>query len=106
MPTLKELRAKAKDLGLKGYSKITKLLLVEAIDLKQNKPPPPPPKSPIPEEGMTRLLSVDIGKKNFAFCIEEFDKEALSSLKNLPTAGRYNADGTPTAVLYLPAVRK
>ena len=44
----------------------------------------------------TRLASFDIGKKNFAFCVEEFDKDALLRNKNPASANRYNPDGTPT----------
>lgn len=35
-------------------------------------------------------------KKNFAFCIEEFSKSDLLSIKNIPSTKRYNEDGTPT----------
>ena len=41
-------------------------------------------------------ISIDIGKKNFAFYIEEFDLTSLLSLKNIPKAERYNPNGTPT----------
>jgi hypothetical protein len=43
-----------------------------------------------------RIASFDIGKKNFAFYIEEFDRAQLLSLKNIPPQDRYNPDGTPT----------
>jgi hypothetical protein len=44
------------------------------------------------------LASFDIGKKNFAFCIEETDRSELLSLSqnNLPLGQRYNKNGTPT----------
>lgn len=42
------------------------------------------------------LASFDLGKKNFAFCIEEINKSELLSIKNIPSAKRYNQDGTPT----------
>ena len=44
----------------------------------------------------TRVASFDIGKKNFAFCIEEFDSNELINIKNIPVTKRYNNDGTPT----------
>lgn len=40
--------------------------------------------------------SFDIGKKNFAFYIEEFDKAELMKLPRIPNSNRYNADGTTT----------
>lgn len=40
--------------------------------------------------------SFDIGKKNFAFYIEEIDKKGLQNVKNIPKKNRYNEDGTPT----------
>lgn len=42
------------------------------------------------------IASFDIGKKNFAFCIEELNKSELLSIKNIPSIKRYNEDGTPT----------
>lgn len=42
------------------------------------------------------ICSFDIGKKNFAFCIEEFDKDTLTQIKNIPLTRRYNPNGTPT----------
>jgi len=42
------------------------------------------------------VASIDIGKKNFAFCIEEFDRSELFKIKNIPSTKRYNPDGTPT----------
>ena len=45
---------------------------------------------------MCRVASFDIGKKNFAFCIEEFDKKNLIGIENIPAGRRYNADGTLT----------
>jgi hypothetical protein len=42
------------------------------------------------------LASFDLGKKNFAFCIEEVDTKALSTLKNVSLIQRYNEDGTAT----------
>lgn len=41
-----------------------------------------------------RIASFDIGKKNFAFCIEEFDELELSELVT-PTV-KYNPNGTAT----------
>jgi len=43
-----------------------------------------------------RLASFDIGKKNFAFYIEEFDDRELEKIENLPMSERYNSDGTCT----------
>lgn len=40
------------------------------------------------------LASFDIGKKNFAFCIEEVDVSRLESIPNLPFYERYNKDGS------------
>lgn len=46
---------------------------------------------------MTELIvSFDIGKKNFAFVIEEIDKEKLKNIENIPKKDRYNKDGTCT----------
>lgn len=45
---------------------------------------------------IVRVASFDIGKKNFAFYIEEFDREKLMKLNNIPSVIRYNPDGTPT----------
>jgi len=42
------------------------------------------------------IASFDIGKKNFAFYIEECDREHLLSLQNVHVNDRYNPDGTPT----------
>lgn len=42
-----------------------------------------------------RVASFDIGKKNFAFCVESFDESNISGTR-LPKSKRYNADGTPT----------
>lgn len=44
------------------------------------------------------VASFDIGKINFAFCIEEFDKKELLEIQNIPKSMRYNADGTATKV--------
>jgi hypothetical protein len=42
------------------------------------------------------IASIDIGKKNFAFCIEEFSKKELLNIKNIPFNQRYKEDGTST----------
>lgn len=42
--------------------------------------------------------SFDIGKKNFAFYVEEFNKSDIMNLPNIPETKRYNADGTSTAI--------
>jgi hypothetical protein len=41
------------------------------------------------------IASFDIGIRNFAFCIEEFDNEKLDKIKNMKIK-KYNNDGTPT----------
>lgn len=45
---------------------------------------------------MTIVASFDIGKKNFAFCIEEFDSEKLSKLINVRKNDRFGKDGAIT----------
>ena len=46
---------------------------------------------------MTSIIaSFDIGKKNFAFIIEEVDLNKLKNIVNIPASKRYNKDGTPT----------
>ncbi len=42
------------------------------------------------------IASFDIGKKNFAFCVEEVDAEELKTLHNVQKSLRYNRDGTTT----------
>jgi len=43
------------------------------------------------------IASFDIGKKNFAFYIEEFDTSLFNEIKNIPEQKfRYNIDGTLT----------
>jgi hypothetical protein len=42
------------------------------------------------------IASFDLGKKNFAFCVEEVDIEALKKIKNISSSARYNEDGTCT----------
>jgi hypothetical protein len=44
------------------------------------------------------IASFDIGKKNFAFYIEEIDINALSLVETIPKESRYNKNGTPTPV--------
>lgn len=48
------------------------------------------------EKDLIWAMSIDIGKKNFAFYIEEFDLNYLSKLQNIPKSERYNPNGTPT----------
>ena len=43
---------------------------------------------------MIWIASFDIGKKNFAFYIQEFDPTQLSQIKNIPKDSRYNTEGT------------
>ena len=45
---------------------------------------------------MNHICSIDIGKKNFAFYIEEIDNESLLSIQNIPKENRYHLNGTPT----------
>jgi hypothetical protein len=45
---------------------------------------------------MIKILSIDIGKKNFSFCLEKFDAEKLSQIENIPIKARYNENGLPT----------
>ena len=42
------------------------------------------------------IASFDIGKKNFAFYIEEFDKSEIMKLPRVQSSKRYNSDGTTT----------
>ena len=44
------------------------------------------------------IASFDIGKKNFAFCVEKIDTNALQKITRIPLAKRYNKDGTPTPI--------
>ncbi len=48
------------------------------------------------EDNKIRIASFDIGKKNFAFLIEEVDISVLTSIVNIPVYQRYNIDSTPT----------
>ena len=47
-------------------------------------------------ENIVWVASFDIGKKNFAFYIEEFDKSKIMNLPFIPNIKRYNANGTVT----------
>jgi hypothetical protein len=42
------------------------------------------------------IASFDIGKKNFAFCIEEVQIDDLSAITNIPLSQRYFKDGSCT----------
>ena len=44
----------------------------------------------------TCIASFDIGKKNFAFYVEEVDTLELEKLTTIPKNRRYRSDGTPT----------
>ncbi len=48
------------------------------------------------DDDLIWIGSFDIGKLNFAFCIEEFSKSELLAIKNIPSIKRYNEDGTAT----------
>ena len=43
-----------------------------------------------------KIAAFDIGKKNFAFVIEQVDTESIKQLQSIPKKQRYNKDGTPT----------
>lgn len=47
-------------------------------------------------EDIIYIASFDIGKKNFSWCVEKFNKKELEELKNIPETNQYNKDGTPT----------
>lgn len=47
-------------------------------------------------DGCVWIASFDIGKKNFAFCVEEINVEHLTRLTNIPRKDRYYKDGTCT----------
>jgi hypothetical protein len=51
---------------------------------------------PCQTPGTTWIASFDIGSVNFAFYVEEIDKNLLSKIKNIPQKTRYNDNGTPT----------
>lgn len=42
------------------------------------------------------VASFDIGKKNFSWCIEEFDRKQLSCISDIEKEKRYNKNGTTT----------
>ncbi len=42
------------------------------------------------------MASFDIGKKNFAFCVEEVEMEKLKAIENIPKHVRFERDGEPT----------
>ena len=46
--------------------------------------------------GTIWIASFDIGSKNFAFYIEEMNKDVLCNIKDISKINRYNKDGTPT----------
>lgn len=51
------------------------------------------------ERDVTWIASIDIGKKNFAFCIEEIDRKEFTDITNIAASKRYNSDGTVTEVM-------
>ena len=51
------------------------------------------------------IASFDIGKKNFAFCVEEVNKTLITNLEKTAVKHRYNKDGTLTE-LFKPIVRE
>ena len=44
------------------------------------------------------ITSFDIGKKNFAFVIEEIDLDKLKFIQNIPKKIRYNINVTSTSI--------
>lgn len=50
---------------------------------------------------MTYIASFDIGKKNFAFCVEEIPQSTLNQtlFNGIPISKRYNPDGTCTDIV-------
>lgn len=48
--------------------------------------------------GTIWICSIDIGYRNFAFCIEEYDKKALSLIETVPPGKRRMPNGTPTPI--------
>jgi len=54
------------------------------------------PIAPEQTPGTVWIFSADIGYKNFAFYVEEMDKNAFTKLKNIKKDDRYNDDFTPT----------
>lgn len=52
--------------------------------------------NPSQRDGTIWIASFDIGSKNFAFYVEEIDKESLLKIENVDKIERYNNDGTPT----------
>lgn len=48
------------------------------------------------ETNITRIASFDPGRKNFSFCVEQFDTEQIISLKSKIPKEKYSPDGTPT----------
>jgi hypothetical protein len=47
------------------------------------------------------IASFDIGSKNFAFYIEEFDRDIYETIKFPPVSRRYNPDGTCTSIFQI-----
>ena len=48
------------------------------------------------QNNTVRIASFDIGIKNFAFSIEEYDLTQLLQIENVPKTFRYKNDGTIT----------
>ena len=48
-------------------------------------------------DNMIWVCSIDIGKKNFAFYVEEMNLTKLQQIKNIPKLQRYNINGTTTS---------
>jgi hypothetical protein len=48
------------------------------------------------DDEIIQIASFDIGKKNFAFYIEEINLTELKNIKNIPKLKRYEANGTCT----------
>jgi hypothetical protein len=98
---LTELKKLAKEKKKKGYSKLNKFNLIKLIsdEYEQNQIY----EKPIflnhikdNNDDIVRVASIDIGKKNFAIYIEEFNKNDLLSIQNIPKNKRYEISGIPT----------
>ena len=47
-----------------------------------------------PKDGTTWIANFDIGRRNFAFCIEEINLSEFEQISNIPLKERYNKDGS------------
>lgn len=98
---LTELRKLAKEKKKKGYSKLNKSDLIKLLsseDILDNQIQEPIFLDYLKENNndIVRVASIDIGKKNFAIYIEEFNKKELMAIQNIPKIKRYEISGKPT----------